>query len=493
MRHAWTLSLVGSLAGLSLVAGCPDRSISLVIPQQGRVEYKDIPENINRNIDILFLIDNSSSMLDKQNNLKANFPNFINVLNTIPGGLPDIHLGVATSDLGMYGADDHMSAPNVSGCVGQGMSGNLVTNAAVSGPFISDTLGAGGMRQVNYTGSLADAFSALASVGANGCGFEQHLEAVHRALDNNPANPGFLRSDAYLAVIILGDEDDCSVAQSKLLVPDTSQLGPLQSFRCTRYGVVCDNGGQTPDQMNQVGPKSACHSNESKQYLTDVQRYIDFLKGLKPDDPTKVVVADIGAPPEPVATELRSPQPGAPMIPALAHDCTYTDSMGGTEVGDPTVRVNQFLAGFPNRSTFSTICQQDLSGALTQIAQLLRTVIGSPCIDGRLAQPYDCSVSDVINEGKPNQQETVLPECNNTMNPSASTNTPCWAIETDPMCTSSYMNLTLKVERGGTTPAPDTHVVSYCVTETTCSMDSDCPLGDKCDLSQGTPGICVTM
>ena len=488
MRQAWTL-LVGSLAGLSLVAGCPDRSVSLVIPQQGRVEYKDIPVDLNRNIDILFLIDNSSSMLDKQTNLKANFPNFINVLNTIPGGLPDIHLGVATSDLGTYGADDKAFAPAFAGCA-KPMNGNLVTNAAVTGPFISDTANPDGTRQTNYTGTLSDAFTAIASVGDQGCGFEQHLEAVKRALDNNPANPAFLRSDAYLAVVIVGDEDDCSIAQSKLLTSDTSQLGPLQSFRCTRFGVVCDNGGSTPDQMNQVGPKSACHSNESKQYLTDVQRYIDFLKGLKPDDPTKVIVADIGAPPDPVATELRSPGMGQPQIPALAHNCSYTDTSGGTEVGDPTVRVSQFLAGFPNRSTFSTICQQDLSGALTQIGELLRTVIGSPCIDGKLATPYDCSVSDVVDEGKPTQKETVLPECNNTMDPKSSTNTPCWAIESDPMCTSSYMNLTLKVERGNTTPAPNTHVVSYCVTVTTCAQDSDCGADQKCDTST-TPGTCV--
>src|SRR5215208_485095 len=99
MRNAvTTISLLG-LAGLSLL-GCLDRTISKVNPQQGRVEYKDIPVTVNRNIDILFVVDDSPSMLDKQTNLKNNFPNFINVLNTIEGGLPDIHLGVISSDVG---------------------------------------------------------------------------------------------------------------------------------------------------------------------------------------------------------------------------------------------------------------------------------------------------------------------------------------------------------------------------------------------------------
>src|SRR5262245_46168014 len=73
----------------SLLAGCPDRTISEVNPQQGRVEYKEIPVTLNRNVDILFVVDDSPSMLDKQNNIKANFPKFIDVLNTIQGGLPD--------------------------------------------------------------------------------------------------------------------------------------------------------------------------------------------------------------------------------------------------------------------------------------------------------------------------------------------------------------------------------------------------------------------
>ena len=58
----------------SLLTGCPDRTISEVNPQQGRVEYKDIPVTVNRDIDILFVIDDSPSMLDKQTNLEEQLP-----------------------------------------------------------------------------------------------------------------------------------------------------------------------------------------------------------------------------------------------------------------------------------------------------------------------------------------------------------------------------------------------------------------------------------
>jgi hypothetical protein len=216
--------------------------------------------------------------------------------------------------------------------------------------------------------------------------------------------------------------------------------------------------------MNQVGPKSACHSNESGQYLTKIADYVTFFKGLKPDDNSKVIMAAISGVTTPVETELRAPSGSTTAIPALAHSCTYTDPSNMAEVADPAIRIHELLDGFPNRSTFSTICQQDLSGGLTLIAQLLKTALGSPCIDGTLATPYDCSVSDVQNYGKANQVETILPECNNMSAPASSTNVPCWAIETDPMC-SAASHLTLKIERGSTATPPDgTHTISYCVT-----------------------------
>lgn len=477
MRNAVTTTSLLGLATLGLLAGCPDRTISKVDPDQGRVEFKDIPVSVNRNIDILFVIDDSPSMLDKQTNLKNNFPNFIDVLNTIEGGLPNVHLGVVSSDLGTKGAlDDQPGGVIGSGpgsCSGNGKSGTLQTNGTtlVSGNFISDIKNNDGSRTTNYTGTLTAAFSAIASLGASGCGFEQHLEAAKRALDGeNPVNAGFLRDDAYLALIFIQDEDDCSIAHSTLLGGDLNTLGPLQSFRCNRFGHVCAQGGTNPTEMNQVGPKGGCTSNESGQYLTKVTDYANFFKGLK-SNPLNVIVAGIAGPPMPYEVELRTPPGGGSPIPAVAHSCTYQGAMG-PEVADPSTRLVQFLNEFPNRNTFQTICQQDLSGALTQIAQLLRTVIGTPCIEGNLADvdpetpgpQYDCSVSDVRNYGKANQTESVLPQCNNDADPAASTNKPCWSIQTDQMNCTAAPHLTLKIERDEA-PALDTHVISYCVTE----------------------------
>src|SRR5215211_6641760 len=91
---------VGAAAIVALLAGCPDREVSKVDPAQDKAELKDIPVDVNRAVDILFVVDNSSSMREEQGNLSRNFPRFIEALSQIEGGLPDVHIGVVSTDLG---------------------------------------------------------------------------------------------------------------------------------------------------------------------------------------------------------------------------------------------------------------------------------------------------------------------------------------------------------------------------------------------------------
>jgi hypothetical protein len=486
MRHAAIASSVLSLAAAGLLAGCPDRSISEVDPAQGRVEAKDIPVNVTRDVDILFLIDDSPSMKDKQINLVANFPNFIAVLSSIPGGLPNVHIGVVTSDLGSKGADG-MIAPGIGvgapgGCSGFGKAGNMqLFGAPVSGgPYISDIqpIDPTAPRTSNYTGSLDTVFAQMAQAGASGCGFEQHLEAMKQALQpTNVVNQGFLRADAYLAVIFIADEDDCSMEHTTLLGPESTTLGPPVSFRCTRFGVLCDNGGSTTSAMNQIGPKTQCHPNDSSPYLTKVSGYVDFLKKLK-SDPSRVIVAGIMGAPDMFETELRpDPRNTSRLIPALKHSCTYIGGDGKPEVADPPIRLKAFLDQFPNRSTFAPICQKDLSGGLQQIADLLKTVLGDPCIDGKLADvdpttpgpQYDCSVSSVTTDPATGlQTEVLMPKCNPDDGSGATA--VCWHLVADPAnCTKNdptSQHISLKFELKDMLPK-DSHIVANCVTEVT--------------------------
>src|SRR5205085_370199 len=62
-----------------------------------------------------------------------------------------------------------------------------------------------------------------------------------------PDNGGFLRDNAALAIVMVTNEDDCSVRSDSLLlsptvnsVTDLSGLGALQSYRCNEFGHLCD-------------------------------------------------------------------------------------------------------------------------------------------------------------------------------------------------------------------------------------------------------------
>jgi hypothetical protein len=426
-------------------------------------------------------------MADKQANLAKNFPKFIDVLRTIPGGLPNLHIGVTTSDLGTSAAGDAMAGsaigtPMMGGCSGKGKAGILQTyGAPIAGDVfisdISDPTSTTGARIRNYTGDLATVFGTMATgAGAEGCGFEQHLEAVKQALQpSNAINQKFIRKadpatgqpEAYLGVILIADEDDCSLEHSSLLTGSSTTLGPQQSFRCTRFGVTCDQNGKTPDDMNKVGAKGACHPNDNSAYLTKVSDYVTFLQNLKAD-PKKVIVAGIVGDPTPVATELRAPEGQTAQIPALFHSCSYVGADHLTEVGDPAVRIKFFLDQFPNRNTLVSICQADLTAGLQQVGDLLKTVIGDPCIEGKLADvdpntagaQYDCSVSVVTNQDQPSQTEVILPKCDQD-GPGA-TNQPCWHLSTDEANCPKADHFTLKTEG---TLGQDAHILANCVTD----------------------------
>lgn len=412
----------------------------------------EIPATPNRDLDLLFVIDDSPSMQDKQANLAANFPAFINVLSSLPGGLPNLHLGVISTDMGTKGTEAPPLGTNVGqvgngGCGGAGKNGNLLTNGApVSGTFISDTKASDGSRLRNYTGTLDSVFAQMARLGAGGCGFEQPLSAMKAALDNNPANAGFLRPSALLGVVFLTDEDDCSIKTPSMFGPDSATLGPLQSFRCTRFGVTCSVGGTTSDAMNQVGAKSGCTGTTGAMFMTDVAPFATFLKTLKGDTRLVVTAAIMGTT-TPFAVELRTPPGGGTAMAAVAHSCTYTGAQG-LEVADPPARIKQFLDLFPNANASETICQRNLSGSLGVIGQLASRGIGAPCIAVPLADvdpntpgaQHQCVVEEIVGT-----VVTPIPACGAP---------PCWRFETDAATCTEASHLKLVVDRASA-PDPD--------------------------------------
>src|SRR4029079_9645689 len=88
-----------------------------------------------------------------------------------------------------------------------------------------------------------------------------------------PTGPdsGFLRPEALLAVLFLTDEDDCSADDDSRLFTNDPAFGPLHSFRCARFGLLCD-GSLPADQPRSYGGCLPARQDQGSK-LVDVARY----------------------------------------------------------------------------------------------------------------------------------------------------------------------------------------------------------------------------
>ena len=282
-RRSSTLAV--SLAAMLAACGGPDDPSPPVLDGDTWV----YAAAARRDLDLLFVVDNSGTMAGEQNALAAAFPMMLDVLAAGPDGLPNLHVGVVSSNVGAAGE------ASVPGCAGQGDDGNLLVRPAcngILGNFIVDVANGSGGRDRNYTGDLGGQFGCMAQLGTGGCGFEQHLESMFRALQPGK-NPGFYRPDAALGIVIIADEDDCSTELGAMFGDPnaglTSALGPRTSFRCFEFGVSCEVGNDIPRAF---GTRTGCAPRVASPFMFDVSRYVDFLAGLKAD-PSLVSVAGI--------------------------------------------------------------------------------------------------------------------------------------------------------------------------------------------------------
>jgi hypothetical protein len=147
-------------------------------------------------VDLLFVIDNSGSMVEEQQNLIASFDGFIAGIQDNLDTANDYHIGIVTTDA---------YALNVAGCQ---TLGALVTesDAGVCGPWTAG-------RYISLADDLESAFTCAADVGGGGGGDEHQIEATLRAISPElgapgACNEGFLRDDALLVLVIISDEDD---------------------------------------------------------------------------------------------------------------------------------------------------------------------------------------------------------------------------------------------------------------------------------------------
>ena len=265
-------------------------------------------ERCNR-MDLVFVIDDSGSMSQEQDNLTANFPDFISVIDsyvTDSGAPLDYRIAVTTSGRDVtYTIDPpEICLPGL-GCTDppalpptteRGKNGNFVEKCGMSKRWIE-----------RADGDVSDTFSCAAKVGTGGPSIEMPLYTAELALTermSDGANQGFLREDALLAMVVLSDEDDCSRTDDDFVIEDGDSCHP-----------------EWPE-------------NVSIDHFIDV---FDTVKGERGRWAAAVIAG---------------PGPG---------------SCSSNQFGDAinARRLQQFVSDAGENAVFSSICQGDLSGALS--------------------------------------------------------------------------------------------------------------------------------
>jgi hypothetical protein len=479
-------------AAVGLLAGCYNLTFKEYKGGDGGGDAATgvIPGTGGREVDILFLVDNSPSMDPKQKALADNFPKMIEQLDALTDGRPDLHIGVVSSDMGAGGTpiggncnvvlgdrgllwgnvsvDTSYWDPNtpmqtcydnspVRATIAKGSCWALAQNPAITdgcglnsgARWIEDIQPPTGQtqRQVNYTGgpnALPTVFSCLAKgVGVGGCGFEHQLQAVRVALnpqqigcdaqgknctDVNMANVGFLRPGAYLAIILVTDEDDCSGEPNNSLNdniftnnprdPNTNAPTETSSMRCATRGHLC-NGQPIPDYVDPTrgytGTGFTANFTDCKAKdqslpgdngllpLIAVQDMIQSVNLVKSRPKEQILVSGIfGWLPDPTDTGLPSDlivsdkyeigkdatsKKGQELLWDYMPICkvpSQTSADGNIYKAYGGLRLKEFVdsfqktnsSGVPIRNTFS-ICKSDFTDAMTQIGQAIANVLKS--------------------------------------------------------------------------------------------------------------------
>jgi len=166
-----------------------------VIPISGRGDVTAVQEDIfaqdpQPKVDVLFVVDNSGSMSDKQTNLGGNFDSFIKFA---AAQQVDYHIAVTTTgvDVAHGGISTNGTPPDANGCAeSEGSNPKVITL---------------------QTPNAEEVFRQNVKVGTDGNYSELLIRPAYLALTNpnlNGCNANFLRDEANLAIVVVSDAGD---------------------------------------------------------------------------------------------------------------------------------------------------------------------------------------------------------------------------------------------------------------------------------------------
>ncbi|PCC66957.1 hypothetical protein SAMN02745121_00312 [Nannocystis exedens] len=438
------MSRVTSLSRLSLTAGaalaltaCLEHPIKKVLYDKSSEAQENVAIAINKDVDILFVIDNSGSMADEQALLAKNFASFINVLEAEDVNA-NYRIGITTTDSGNPRCPAAQTKPEggklvLSSCVDRVALGDFTFNMEDSSAACTDVCSLTdddlpitptetaysngekaprnwierieGVTNLPEGVSTVQAFQCFGPQGVSGCGFEQHLESMYKALalagqETSATNYGFIRDTAILSIVFITDELDCSyVPQFDEIFKDNKVFWEnpddpnATSAVCFNAGVKCEGAGPQYDSCRSANYDIDGNVDvpDDQAVLQPLSKYINFVQNLEDQKKTydlnqEVLVALIaGVPPgyETMDADIIYEEEADPVendLFGIGKGCTLPGDPPQTAV--PPVREREFAEAFQvggDRNLFS-ICQDDYSGALQAIANKIRDQIKPACM-----------------------------------------------------------------------------------------------------------------
>ena len=436
------------LTAILALAACNDHPLKEVELSRAAETILDVDIAPLRNVDILFVIDNSGSMAAEQANLAANLAPMIERLEDEEVAA-DYRIAVTTTDVadgacsstgpedGNFVAtscrarlEDFVTPPNFvpaqdareSACLSlcpesladlRTLPSSLeVGGEEASRPWLQNVLGATNLPEGVST---EQAFACMGPQGVNGCGFEGPLRAMQRALvradTSEEAEFGFLRDDANLLVVFVTDEADCS-AQGTM--PD--EVRERGSAACWDAGVRCvaaDDGSLDCASANVDVLGNAVPGAEA--VLTPVEDYVALLQRIQARKREVTGIADL----EVMVSVVAGVPTGYPEVPVrYSRQTPYADDFGvdagcQSAFGDavPPVRLLELAEAFAPQegSNVSSVCAQSYRPALETAAQALIASFEPACVDTCLAggAENDCVFSQKV----PGQESQPISTC----------------------------------------------------------------------------------
>jgi hypothetical protein len=226
--------------------------------------------------------------------------------------------------------------------------------------------------------ALDTALACALPQGVDGCGFEQPLESMYKALlraqTDGEDEFGFLRPQAHLLVVLVSDETDCSANADyaiDVFLPEGSRVfwsdddaGLPTSAACWNAGVSCSGGPGTYDAcMPAAYDASGQPTNDPDlAVLHPLARYVAHLQDIADEKASFGAGVFIGGL---LGTDLDgsvvyrdAEDPAYQLDFGIGPGCT---SRSGAAV--PPVRELVVAAAFPAPTGFASICAPEDFGA----------------------------------------------------------------------------------------------------------------------------------